>query len=608
MTIIVYNCNHEDNNYVIKTKNIMKKGKILILSFVTALLAGCGVDNNTSDTAADNENIETSNKLQLGGELHVSEMELNPIIDPIALVDAHTEHVSSQIFDGLVAYDPKDLSIKPAVAESWDVSEDGKTYTFHIRKGVYFHDDVCFENGKGRELTANDVLYTLKRICFNDPENSAFSVVAKDVIVGANDFYKKSDMDADLEGVKLIDDYTIQITLEKPNDNILNLLAASYSGIVAKEAVEMYGHQQIVGCGPFILADRNEEHWVLEKNPNYYLKDDKGNQLPYLDKVIVNIIPSKQEDLKQFNNDAIDILVGLPASSVKKMVQENIEGFENKPPKYILERVPLMATHYLEFNIIDKPLDNKYLRQAINYAINREKIVSDILKGEAYGEGYHGITPPAFNGYKTNSIVGYNFNPERAKELLAKAGYPDGKGAPKIKLELNRGGAKNIAIALEVQKQLQSVLNLNIETEAVSLAQKIKDEKLMRSEIFQTAWIADYPDPTSFLIMFYGKIVPKDRNTPSYPNYSRYQNPKFDELFEKAQNTKDKKERYKLLLQAEQIMIEDAPVAVLYYDERFVLIKSNVHQFFPNPMDYRDYAIVYKTEKVSPKKENVETH
>ena len=130
----------------------------------------------------------------------------------------------------------------------------------------------------------------------------------------------------------------------------------------------------------------------------------------------------------------------------------------------------------------------------------------------------------------------------------------------------------------------------------------------MRSEIFQTAWIADYPDPTSFLIMFYGKIVPKDRNTPSYPNYSRYQNPKFDELFEKAQNTKDKKERYKLLLQAEQIMIEDAPVAVLYYDERFVLIKSNVHQFFPNPMDYRDYAIVYKTEKVSPKKENVETH
>tara|TARA_B100000674_G_scaffold44090_1_gene30547 strand:+ start:74510 stop:76270 length:1761 start_codon:yes stop_codon:yes gene_type:complete len=586
----------------------MKKGKILILSFVTALLAGCGVDNNTSDTAADNENIETSNKLQLGGELHVSEMELNPIIDPIALVDAHTEHVSSQIFDGLVAYDPKDLSIKPAVAESWDVSEDGKTYTFHIRKGVYFHDDVCFENGKGRELTANDVLYTLKRICFNDPENSAFSVVAKDVIVGANDFYKKSDMDADLEGVKLIDDYTIQITLEKPNDNILNLLAASYSGIVAKEAVEMYGHQQIVGCGPFILADRNEEHWVLEKNPNYYLKDDKGNQLPYLDKVIVNIIPSKQEDLKQFNNDAIDILVGLPASSVKKMVQENIEGFENKPPKYILERVPLMATHYLEFNIIDKPLDNKYLRQAINYAINREKIVSDILKGEAYGEGYHGITPPAFNGYKTNSIVGYNFNPERAKELLAKAGYPDGKGAPKIKLELNRGGAKNIAIALEVQKQLQSVLNLNIETEAVSLAQKIKDEKLMRSEIFQTAWIADYPDPTSFLIMFYGKIVPKDRNTPSYPNYSRYQNPKFDELFEKAQNTKDKKERYKLLLQAEQIMIEDAPVAVLYYDERFVLIKSNVHQFFPNPMDYRDYAIVYKTEKVSPKKENVETH
>jgi peptide/nickel transport system substrate-binding protein len=587
----------------------MKKGKIIILSLIATLIYSCGGENkpaqDSSDTAT---STNVSTKLKIGGELHVSELELNNIIDPVALVDAHTEHVSSQVFDGLVTYNPKDLSIQPAVAESWDVSEDGKTYTFHIRKGVYFHDDVCFENGKGREVTAKDVLYTLKRICFNDPENSAFSVVAKDVIVGANDFYKNANMDAELKGVKLVDDYTIEILLEKPNDNILNLLATSYSGIVAKEAVEMYGHNQIVGCGPFILADKNEERWVLKKNPNYYLKDDKGNQLPYLDKVIVNIIPSKQEDLKQFNNDALDILVGLPANSVKKMVQENIEGFENKPPKYILERVPLMASHYLEFNIIDKPLNNKYLRQAINYAINREKIVTDILKGEAYAEGYHGIVPPAFNGYKTTSIVGYNYNPERAKELLEKAGYPDGKGAPKIKLELNRGGAKNVAIALEIQKQLQSVLNLNIETETVSLAQKIKDEKLMKSEIFQTAWIADYPDPLSFLIMFYGKIVPKDRNTPSYPNYSRYQNPKFDELFEKAQNTMDKKERYKILKEAEQIMIEDAPIAVLYYDERFVLIKSNIHQFYPNPMDYRDYSIVYKTEKVTTKKEEVETH
>ncbi len=575
----------------------MKKDSFFTLSLIALLfLAGCGGEDKKDNTPNNNSEQPHQAEIQLGGELHLSEVELNPVIDPVALVDAHTEHVSSQIFDGLVMYNSKDLSIKPAVAESWDVSEDGKQYTFHIRKGVYFHDDVCFENGKGREVTASDVLYTLKRICFNDPENSAFSVVAKDVIVGANEFYAQSDMDADLEGVKLIDDYTIQITLEKPNDNILNLLASSYSSIVPKEAVEMYGHALIVGCGPFKLAERNEEQWVLEKNPNYYLTDDKGNKLPYLDKVIVHITPSKQEDLKQFNNDIIDVLVGLPSNSVKKMVQENIEGFETKPPKYILERVPLMGTHYLEFNIIDKPLNNKYLRQAINYAINREKIVSDILKGEAYGEGYHGIVPPAFNGYKTNSIVGYDYNPERAKELLAKAGYPDGKGAPKIKLELNRGGAKNVAIALEVQKQLQSILNLNVETETVSLAQKIKDEKLLKSEMFQTAWIADYPDPMSFLVMFYGKIVPKDRNTPSYPNYSRYVNPKFDELFEQAQNTKDKKERYNLLLKAEQIMMEDAPIAVLYYDERFVLIKSNIHQFFPNPMDYRDYAIVFKTQ------------
>ena len=252
-----------------------------------------------------------------------------------------------------------------------------------------------------------------------------------------------------------------------------------------------------------------------------------------------------------------------------------------------------MGTEYYEMNLNSPALKDKRVRQAINYAIDRNGIIDKILKGEAYGPSENGITPPTFRDYDINSIRGFTYNVEKAKLLLAEAGYPGGRGFATLKLELNSGGYKNTSVAFEIQKQLMDNLGINIDLEVVSFNQKIEDERYGRGDLFRTAWIADYPSPDNFLFLFYGANVPEDTSLPSYPNVTRYKSKQFDELYEKALASSDKKEAFQYLLQAESIMMEDAPIIPLWYNERYRLIKSDVRSYFTNAMNYRDFSQVY---------------
>jgi len=262
-----------------------------------------------------------------------------------------------------------------------------------------------------------------------------------------------------------------------------------------------------------------------------------------------------------------------------------------------LERSADMSTQFYEFNLNNAVFkgdgNGKKVRQAISYAIDRDKIIEKVLSGEAYGPGIYGITPPLFKGYNNSTIKGYSFDPEKAKALLAEAGYPDGDDFPTIKLELNSGGFRNTSVAFEVQKQLSAVLNINVELEIVPMSKLLEDRRNAKGDMFRRAWIADYPSPENFLLLLYGKNVPADLSEPSFLNSTRYINAEFDALYESGITADSLDEKYDNFVKAEQIAMNDAPVLVLWYDEEYRLLQSNIHNFHINAMHYRDFSEVY---------------
>jgi oligopeptide transport system substrate-binding protein len=535
-----------------------------------------------------------------GGTFKISETESINSLYPLSAEDVGTSNIAAQIYEGLVKLSVKDLSVIPSVAEKWEIDESGKVYTFHLKKGIYFHDDPCFPEGKGREVTAEDVKFTLENACTQNSDNTVFGLSLRGKLAGAEKYYEASaggvKPSFDLEGVRVIDLHTIQITFTSSNSSFLYVLAMPSLGIIPKEGLIQYGNKLTVGTGPFRLIPGQKmghNKLVLVKNKNYHGIDSLGNKLPFIDTLEVLFMNSKKAELEAFKQKKLHVVVGLPSESIKEIVEEQIADFQNKPPVFILDRSVEMATNFYSFNFSNPVFKNKNVRLALNYAIDREKIIDDVLRGEAFGPGEFGFTPPSIKGYDVSSIKGYRYDPEKARKLLADAGFPDGKNFPSLKLELNSGGYKNTSIAVEIQKQWLKVLNIRVDLDVVPMMKKLEDEKYGRADLFRSAWVADIPDPGNFLNLFYGKTVPKSADIPSFSNTSRYVNPKFDQLFEQAINEINQEKRYKLFAEAEQILMDDAAVIVLYYNESYVLLKADIRNYFANPMQYKDYSQIY---------------
>ncbi|HIA10800.1 MAG TPA: peptide ABC transporter substrate-binding protein [Flavobacteriales bacterium] len=585
--------------------------KVFIGMFLLALFVAACNEPTTTETAQ--KRVAKGNR-EYGGAFKVNERDEFQSLFPYGIIDAVSHKIASQIYEGLVTLNTKDLSIKLRIAESWELSEDGMVYTFQLKRGCYFHDDSCFPDGKGREIKASDFKYSFELLCtenINDSiSNLMFARTFKDKVKGANAYYeasKNGKPDFDLAGINVIDDYTITITLNQPSASFIYILAYPAASVVAKEAVDKYGDMLIVGSGPFAFEDYYEEtdeltgepvdYLILVRNKSYHGFDSLGNQLPYLDSIVISFYNSQKRELALFQEKNLDMILGLPAESVRDIVEQQITYFERKPPIFILERSADMSTQFYEFNLNNNVFSDegngKKVRQAISYAIDRNKIIEKVLSGEAYGPGIYGITPPSFKNYKNSTIKGYSFDPEKAKALLAEAGYPNGVDFPTIKLELNSGGFRNTSVAFEIQKQLSSVLNINLELEIVSMARLLEDRRNAKGDIFRSAWIADYPSPENFLLLMYGKNVPAELSAPSFLNTPRYVNAEFDEIYEKGIAADVLSDRYGYFAQAEQIMMDDAPIVILWYDEQYRLLQSNVRNFYINAMHFRDFSEVY---------------
>ncbi len=559
--------------------------KYSILTYCLAVLFfGCKNGGYNQDSKQSEKN---------GGTLTMADNVAVVNLFPTAITSQVEAFVISQIHDGLVKLNSKTLEVVPSLAQKWETSADGKTITFHLKKGAFFQDDACYTDGKGPEITSKDVLFSFEGICTKSPNNFQFDIMFKDRVLGANEFYAKKANS--ISGFKIINDQTFSIELINPSYGFLSLLACPAASIINEVAFKKYGSALKTGAGPFMYNNAsNTDKIVLTKNPHYFEKDSAECALPYLDSVVVLILPSIEDGLSLYENEKLDLVNTLPSLRVKEVVEKHIQEFISHPPKSILQHEAEMVSQYYVFNTKQKPFDNIKLRQAINYAINKERLVDNLLQGQAIGAANYGVTPNTFTGYDIKKIKGYNFDVAKAKKLLAEAGYPGGIGLPEVRVLVNSGNSRNSSIAVEIQKQLKEHLNININFESLPNAQKFELEMQGKSDIYREAWVADYSSPEAFLSLFVGENVPATFDEPSFPNTGRYQNAEYDALFKKGRNNVNKDSSYAYYMKAEQLLINDACIIPLWYEGSYRMLKNNVKNLHLNAMRYYDLRGVYK--------------
>lgn len=533
--------------------------------------------------------------VQYGGVFSVNEIEDFRSLYPLNITDVTGHRIANQLYEGLVKLDQETLELVGGLADAWEMNDEGTVLTFSLREGVFFHDDPCFSDGKGREVTAQDVKYCLDRLCAASSTN-VMSSYFLDRVVGASAFYEASKKmeqpESGVEGIKVLDERTLQIELEYPFPSMMQILTLPACWVYPPEAVEHYSDEmriQCVGTGPFRMKMIKEgEVVILERNHNYWGQDQYGNQLPYLDAIKYTFIKEKRTELNEFMKGNLDMVFDLPTEEVVKIR----EGMENGAEQnYQFQSVPSMVIQYYSFQHKSDLFSDLNVRKAFNYAIDRQQIVNYALQGKGY-PAVHGIVPPSFKDYDTESIKGYQYDPDLARTYLAKAGYEDGEGFPVLTLQLNYGGSVNVQVAEAIQKMLEETLNISIELTLVPRSQHYERVETGKALFWRDGWVADYADPENFLNLFYGALVPDDLNEKSYINSVRYQNPKFDEVFEAALRETDAEKRMELFQAADQIAMDDAAVIPLYYEESIRLLQDDVANFPINPMEYRDFSSV----------------
>jgi oligopeptide transport system substrate-binding protein len=518
--------------------------------------------------------------------------------EPSEIGDFYSQLILGQVYEGLVSINPADLTIQPQIASKIDITNKGLRYIFTIRDDVYFHNIGLSLND--RKLTPQDVVYSIKKACTKKSKKTpshAFSLVYKNLLRGATDFYDKKT--SSISGLSIKGNKVIMDLLQEDN-NFLQKLSLISCAVISEKKSEL--NTEIVGTGPFILLQKNvtDERLLLLKNADYYLYDKAGNALPYLDSLEFIINTKKLGQLDLFENHTTDIILGLPTSRITKMLQGRIEDFNSKPPLFILHNNPGLVTNYYFFNMASERFKDKKVRQAFNYAINKEKIGQNILRNQFYELGHYGIVPPLnsiFRGYHLNDIRerGYLYDPEKAKALLASAGYPEGKGFGNVTLRFNINDIHS-AVADEFSKQIKQVLNINVNIDGSTFQQLTVDGDNGNGDIFRAGWAADYPSPESFLNNFFGELVPNNPNDPSHFNQSRYINDQFDNYLKKGKSTNKLAESQKYFSMADRELLLDPPFIPLWYNGEIQVVYSNVRNLNFNAMDLFVFKEVYKKE------------
>ena len=475
--------------------------------------------------------------------------DVGPItLDPALAREARSGRYIREIFSGLVTLD-ESLQVVPDIAERWKVNKDGTIYTFYLRRGVRFHD--------GTEVKAGDFKYSLERTCDPETESPTADTYLGD-IVGVKEML---DGEAEeISGVKVINEYTLQITIDAPKAYFLAKLTHSPAFVVDQTNVESGAEwwRNPNGTGPFRLRQWEEDELIiLEQNDIYYgeLGEVKNVVFRLWGGIPMRMYETGEIDVTHVYLDDIERVLD-PANPLNKE----------------LITAPELSLWYIGFNITKPPFDDAKVRQAFCHAIDKDKIIEVVLKGATTRAD--GILPPGMPGY-SEDIKGPSFDVERARELIQQSEYGDVTKLPQITFTTSgRGAVSDVNEALiDMWRK-----NLGVEVEIRQLEpetyfQVLKEEK---DELYESGWIADYPDPENFLDILF--------HTGSEENSGEYSNPEVDTLLEQARVEQDVTARMRLYQQIEQMLVNDAACLPLYFDVNYLLVKLYVEGLVLTPM------------------------
>jgi peptide/nickel transport system substrate-binding protein len=442
-------------------------------------------------------------------------------LDPAQVTDLNSNRVGRRIVETLVTFPEESTQIVPGLAESWTVSKDGLRYTFKLRKGVSFHD--------GTPLDAEAVKFSIDRQI--NPEHP-FNKLGKYPF--ANFFF------GNIKAVEVVDPLTVEFVLKEPRASFLAVLTAGAASIVSPTAVRKYGQDYAltpVGTGPFkYVSWERGQRVVLEKNASYWRFSVK------LDRVIYRPIVEDQARLTELLTGALDLIVGTPPDYVGQL--------EANPKVTLLKQVGAHVW-YLGINNQKKPFDDKRVRQALNYAVNKDAIVRDVLKGT--GSLSVGPVLPKTWG-ADGGLKPYPYDPERAKKLLADAGHPAGFTTTLWVPESGSGMQSPVAMSTVIQSNLKAV-GVNVSLQTMEWGAYLAKLRSKEQELFALSWMAGNEDPD--MVMY--PLLHSSQWTPNGPNRALYKNERFDEMLHQARLTTDEKKRADLYRQAQRILVDDAP-------------------------------------------------
>jgi peptide/nickel transport system substrate-binding protein len=488
-------------------------------------------------------------------------------LDPAFAKDQRNIWVCNQLYNGLVKLD-NDLKIAPDLAHSWDVSEDALSYTFYLKKGVQFHTNPAFS--KARTVTAHDFKFSFERL--SSPELAAPGSWVMDAV----------------DQIIVKNDHELTIQLKEPFPAFLGLLTMKYCSVIPREAVTYYGNElrnHPVGTGPFYLK-RWEENvkMVLRRHPGYFEKDAQGAPLPYLEAVAITFKPDKQSEFLEFAQGNIDFINGLDPSYKDELLTSAGDLKEKYEATVVLKKAPFLNTEYLGLNLKNgsEPIKSKLIREAINLGFDREKMIK-YLRNNVGKPALHGFIPLGLPS--GGQVVGYEYNPEKASKLIEAYLATTGNKVPTITIST---GANYLDLCEYIQRELEKIgMEVKIDVMPPSTLRQLR--KGGQLEIFRSSWIADYPDAENYLALFYSK-----NQAPDGSNYTFFEHPEYDLLYEKSLRLANLQDRLPLYIKMDSIIVSQAPIVPLFYDESVRFISTRVTGLQSNAVNMLDLKSVKK--------------
>ena len=577
----------------------LRFGRWLALLAGPALLAAC---QGNGLSAADERRV-----------FRYNQPEALTSLDPAFARNQANGWATAQLYNGLLELDST-LQLAPALARRYSISPDGLTYTFVLREGVFFHENQevfpvseadlhpeldAKRNAANdlsvpvptRPVTAADFVYSFKRL-----------LDAKTASPGGWIFRGKvlEDKQGNISDTCFVaaNDSTLRIHLKAPFIPFLSLLTMPYAYVVPHEAVEKYGkdfREHPVGTGPFQFKTWDEGNVLLfQKNNDYWRRDAHGRPLPYLDAVAISFIADRKTEFLTFLQGKLDFLSGIREGSRDLILNPDGTVRADFRGRFNLQKAPYLNTEYLGFQLDSthltgeqaaqgRALRDPRVRQALGYAINRAELLAYVLN-HVGRPGTSGFVPAALPSFSASKVPGYTFQPQRARALLAAAGY-----GPRHPLSLRLSTvAERKAVGEYLQKNWANVgVQVQIDINQSAAQQELVDNG--RAAFFTKSWLGDYPDAENYLALFYSPNF-----SPAGPDKTHYQSAEYDRLYQQAIREQDAARRTALYQAMDRLVVRDAPVLSLYYDEVIRLTQRNVRGLTPNPMNQLELERVRK--------------